>query len=416
MPKFFGAALLALVLAAASPAPAFAEAPAQSDQIPGRYIVILKDSAATENADATVDAAVERASSQGATIRQVYHHALHGYAAAMTADTAATLAQDPAVRSVQPDREVRITSQTVPTGVNRAEADLSPTAAIDGTDTRVDADVAVIDTGIDLSHPDLNVYKDGGKNCWLPALPPSDFHGHGTHVAGTIGALDNGTGVVGMAPGVRLWPVAVLSPLGTGSWSDVICGIDYVTEHADEIEVVNMSLGGPGSDDGNCGMDNDDALHEAICESVAAGVTYAVAAGNDHADAAGMVPAAYDEVITVSALADFDGKPGGLAPSTCYADKDDTFANFSNYGADVDLIAPGVCIYSTFPGGYSTLSGTSMASPHVAGGAALYLATNPGASPATVKAHLQSAGGSDWDWPSQDGDGVKEPLLNVSSF
>lgn len=417
MPKIFGVTLLALLLAAATPAPAGAETSAPSDRIAGRYIVTLEDAPASADAEATVDAAVEQATSMGAAVQHIYRHALRGYSASMSASAAAALADEPGIQSVQPDRMVRTTAQSVPTGVNRTDAELSPTAAIDGKDTRVDVDVAVIDTGIDLDHPDLNVYRDGGKNCWLPFLKPDDLHGHGTHVAGTIGALDNSTGVVGMAPGARLWPVQVLSPLGTGSWSDVICGIDHVTEHADEIDVVNMSLGGAGTDDGNCGKTNDDAMHQAICASVAAGVTYAVAAANDHADAAKTVPASYDEVITVSALADADGKAGRLGRLACRSDQDDTFADFSNYGADVDLIAPGVCIYSTFMGGgYSTLSGTSMASPHVAGGAALYVAKHPDASPGTVKTALQRAGTLDWTWPSQDGDGTQERLLRVSSF
>ncbi len=128
------------------------------------------------------------------------------------------------------------------------------------------------------------------------------------------------------------------------------------------------------------------------------------------------MPAAYDEVITVSALADFNGQPGGGAAATCRADVDDTFADFSNYGADVDLIAPGVCINSTWKGGgYNTISGTSMASPHVAGAAALYKAANPGASPAQVKTALQSAGNLNWNNVG-DRDGVKETLLNVDGF
>jgi subtilisin family serine protease len=119
---------------------------------------------------------------------------------------------------------------------------------------------------------------------------------------------------------------------------------------------------------------------------VKAGVTYAVAAGNAGGDAATRVPAAYDEVITVSALADFDGLPGGLASPICRTDRDDTFADFSNFGADVDLIAPGVCILSTWKnGGYNTISGTSMATPHVASAAALYKSTHPSAPPTAVK-------------------------------
>jgi subtilisin family serine protease len=334
----------------------------------------------------------------------------------MTPTVASLVAALPAVESVQKDTPVRATAQTTPTGIDRSDADLSPTARIDGTDERVDVDVAVIDTGADLDHPDLNIYRPGAKNCSLLSLTPEDLHGHGTHVSGTIGALDDGAGVVGMAPGARIWPVKVLSDAGTGLNSDVICGIDYVAANADEIEVANMSLGGGGEDDGNCGLSNDDAMHTAICNAVAAGITFVVAAGNDAADASTSTPAAYDEVITVSALADFNGQPGGGAPSTCRADEDDTFASFSNYGADVDLIAPGVCIESTWMnGGYDSISGTSMASPHVAGGAALYAATHPGATPAQVKAALQSSGTTDWN-DVDDKDSTKERLLNVATY
>ena len=243
---------------------------------------------------------------------------------------------------MQQDRPVSIDAQTTPTGINRANADASPTAAINGVDQRVNVDVAVIDTGADLTHPDLNIYSAGAKNCSIGAINANDLNGHGTHVSGTIGAIDNGNGVVGMAPGARIWPVKVLTDAGSGLNSDVICGIDYVTAHASQIEVANMSLGGAGSDDGNCGNTNHDAMHKAICRSVAAGITYAVAAGNDSEDAANSTPAAYDEVITVSALADFNGLPGGGAPSTCRSDVDDTFADYSNFGSDVDIIAPGV--------------------------------------------------------------------------
>jgi subtilisin family serine protease len=219
--------------------------------------------------------------------------------------------------------------------------------------------------------------------------------------------------VVGVAPGARLWAVRVLNNAGSGSWASVICGVDWVTARAGTIEVANMSLGGTGDDTGGC---NDGGLHEAICKSVAAGVTYAVAAGNSADDARNHVPAAYDQVITVSALADFDGRPGGLGAATCRADEDDTLANFSNFGADIDLIAPGVCIYSTWKrGGYNTISGTSMASPHVAGAAALYKSTNPGASPSQVKSALQSAGNLGWN-DADDPDPTKEILLNVDAF
>ena len=373
------------------------------------YIVVLNDSAAPAKV------ASDHATKYGAEVDYLYRAALKGYAAHMSASAAARLADDSRVLFVQRDGLVHATAQTLPTGINRADAELSPIAKINGLDERVNVDVAVIDTGVDLDHPDLNVYTAGAKNC-STGKSADDGNGHGTHVAGTIGALDNASGVVGMAPGARIWPVRVLDNRGSGSWSAVICGIDYVTRHASKIEVVNMSLGGGGADDGNCGNTNNDVMHKAICRSVAAGITYVVAAGNSAADASTFVPAAYDEVITVSALADFDGIPGGVGAASCRSDVDDTFANFSNYGVDVDIIAPGVCIKSTWKGGgYNTISGTSMASPHVAGGAALYKSKNTSATPDQVKAALLNAGTTDWN--STDGrDLIKEPLLNVFSF
>ncbi|HET7351630.1 MAG TPA: S8 family serine peptidase [Marmoricola sp.] len=404
------AAALALMLAGGATATAgAASAPVPtSDQTRG-YIVVLEDSVVSRTV------ATLHADRFGFDLGHVYSSALQGYSAKLTPTTAALVESLPGVESVQVDTPVRSTAQSTPTGVDRVDADLSPTAAVDGADQRVNVDVAVIDTGVDLDHPDLNVYRAGAKNCALLGLNADDGHGHGSHVAGTIGALDNATGVVGVAPGARIWPVKVLNALGSGLNSDVICGIDYVAAHANEIEVANMSLGGAGTDDGNCGRSDDDAMHTAICSAVDAGVTFVVAAGNDSADAAQSTPAAYDEVITVSALADFDGRSGGGAASTCRADEDDTFAAFSNFGKDVDIIAPGVCIASTWKsGGYSTISGTSMASPHVAGGAALVAAGNPSATPASIRSALLGSATTDWN-AGDDPDGTKEKLLNVAS-
>jgi subtilisin len=374
------AAGAAALLAVGVITPASQAAPAGA--IAGSYIVVLEDGTSARNVSA------DHARRFGAEIENIYRSALTGYSARMSASQVERVAADTRVAWIQLDRTVHAAAQSLPTGVNRVDAELSPTAAINGADQRVNVDVAVLDTGVDLDHPDLNVYTAGARNC-STGRSADDGNGHGTHVAGTIGALDNTSGVVGVAPGARLWPVRVLNNAGSGSWSAVICGIDYVTAHADLIEVANMSLSGSGADDGNCGAGNNDALHAAICESVAAGVTYAVAAGNNASNAAGFVPAAYNEVITVSALADFNGQPGGGAAATCRSDVDDTFASFSNYGNDVDRIAPGVCINSTWKGGgYNTISGTSMATPHVAGGAALYAATHPNASSSAVKSAL----------------------------
>jgi subtilisin len=374
---------------------------ASAAESPSSYIVTLRSG----DPGAAAEDARRR---HGADVAHVYRHALRGYAGRMSERAAAEIAHEDRVSSVIADRRVSVAAQSLPTGIDRIDGELSSTASGDGMGS-VSVDVAVIDTGIDVDHPDLNVA--GGRNC-STGRSYDDGNGHGSHVAGTIGAKDDANGVVGVAPGSRLWAVRVLNNAGSGSWSSVICGVDWVTANAGTIEVANMSLGGSGSDTG-C---NDDGLHEAICNSVAAGVTYAVAAGNESDDSASHVPAAYDEVITVSALADFNGKSGGGAAPTCRSDEDDTFANFSNFGADVDLIAPGVCINSTWKGGgYNTISGTSMASPHVAGAAALYKAGSPGASPAQVKTALENAGNLDWS-NGDDPDGIKEKLVNVDAF
>jgi subtilisin family serine protease len=373
--------------------------------VPGAWIVTLEPGASADSVSAEHSRRFE------ARVDHVYRHALDGYAARMSDQAAARVAQDPRVASVERDQVVTIAApQPVPTGIDRIDGEVSSTLAGNGGGT-VDVDVAVIDTGIDPKHKDLNVV--GGKNC-STGTSWADGNGHGTHVAGTIGAKDDSVGVVGVAPGARLWAVRVLNNQGSGTRAGIICGVDWVTANAATIEVANMSLGGSGTDS-VCG--GSDSYHNAICRSVdEGGVTYVVAAGNSSANAATYVPATYEEVITVSALADFNGEPGGGATATCRADVDDTFADFSNFGADVDIIAPGVCIRSTWKGGgYNTISGTSMASPHVAGAAALYKATNPTASPALVKSALVGAGNLNWD-NGDDGDSDKETLLNVDAF
>jgi len=390
-----------------------------------RYIVLLR-----EGSD--VDGTIGRLSRRvGIRPDHAYRNAVRGFSAHLDARQLADVKADPSVALVEADRVVQLESQTLPTGVDRVDADLSPAAKINGLDERVDADIAIIDTGIQADHPDLNVA--GGHNCINANTADwGDGYGHGTHVAGIAAAKDNGIGVVGVAPGARVWAVRVFDSTGFSLLSWIVCGIDWVTSQKDPadsskplFEAANMSLRDAGSNDGNCGYTNGDAEHQAICRSVAAGITYAVAAGNDGTDAGRWIPAAYPEVITVSALADFNGKPGGGAPSTCSsfnsADSDDTFADFSNFGPAVDLIAPGKCIYSTYPTslstrtGYAVLSGTSMATPHVAGAIALYKVGHPTATPSEVQAALRAAGTLDW-FTNTDPDATHERLLNVSSF
>ena len=366
----FSAVLLTLALA-----PSVALAAPAADVIPGQYIVVLRDDTADVPAVAN-----EHAQRHGVGLQHLYEHALKGYAATIPAGRLAAIRSDARVAFVSEDRPVWAVAQTLPTGINRIDGEASSTKSGDGSG-RVAVAVAIIDTGIDIDHPDLNVV--GGKNCVRGPNTYDDGNGHGTHVAGTVAAKDDATGVVGVAPGAPLYAVRVLDNRGSGSWSSVACGIDWVTANAAAkgIKVANMSLGGSGADDGNCGNSNNDALHKAICRSVDAGVTYVVAAGNSNVDMKDFVPAAYDEVLSVTAVADFNGQPGGGAAATCRADGDDTAADFSNWttvghhDADHTIAAPGVCITSTWKdGGYNTISGTSMASPHVAGTAALCLA------------------------------------------
>jgi subtilisin len=374
----------------------------------GSYIVVLKDAATNPG-----QLAHQQASRLGGKVGFVYQHALKGYSATLSSARVGALRADPMVAAVVPDLPVSIQAQTLPTGINRIDGELSSTVSGNGSGA-VNADIAIIDTGIDVDHPDLTVM--GGINC-IGGSSFDDDNGHGTHVAGTAAAKDDANGVVGVAPGARLWAVKVLNASGSGSTSGIVCGIDWVTARASTIEVANMSLGGSSSlgSISTCSS-SFDPMHQAICRSVSAGVTYAVAAGNSAANANNFVPATYSEVITVSALADFNGQPGGGAAATCRADQDDTFANFSNFGSDIDLIAPGVCILSTYRGGgLNTLSGTSMATPHVTGAAALYKSTHPSATPAQVKSALQAAGNLNWN-NADDRDSTKERLLNVDAF
>ncbi len=363
----------------------------ESTHIKDQYIVVFKDSVTNPGF-----VAHELSLKHKASVEHEYTTITKGFSAHIKESDANKLSNDPRVAYVAPDREVHATShktsriptnsQTFPSGVNRIGTTSNTGAGVT---------VAVIDTGIDLTHPDLSANIIANKNCLRPTRNGADDNGHGTHVAGTIAALNNNVGVVGVASQAKLAAVKVLDASGSGSWSSVICGIDWVTANAGKynIKVANMSLGGGGTSDNNCGNSNNDPLHQALCRSVAAGLTYVVAAGNDGGNAQNFVPAAYDDaVISVSALADSNGLAGGTGAATGYG-PDDTFATFSNYGSVVDIAAPGVNINSTWKGGgYKVISGTSMATPHVAGAAALYIKNNPSASWTQVRAGLQSVG------------------------
>jgi subtilisin len=287
----------------------------------------------------------------------------------------------------------------------------------------------------------------GGRNS--AAQGYEDGNGHGTHVSGIIGAAQDGQGLIGTAPNVRLYSVRVLDGSGGGSLDNVVCGLDWVAANAESenISVVNMSLGMDTGqkvmdmiepcDSSEDGLPNfvvksglmKDEFHEAICDVVDAGVTVVVAAGNGWGDSATTIPAAYPEVIAVSNFADFDGLPGGRALPDANAcpdmgGNDDQIwshlngspaLGYGSYGGEaVDIAAPGVCVLSTFPGGMAALTGTSMASPHVAGTVARIVAEGNATTVAAVRARLiddaevQTEGFRDQDeW--------LEPIVHVGS-
>ncbi len=380
-----------------SPGPAGAHLqPAETDGARD-YIVVLRDR------EDVAGVARRHAGDYEARVARTYSRALSGYAARIPERHLARLRSDPRVQFVAPDLpvtaqgRVALNGDTVPTGVRRIEAVTGSTAR-----QASNVNVAVLDSGIDLDHPDLNARA--GKNCMAETVAPDDDNGHGTHVAGTIAALNNGAGVVGVAPGTAVYAVKVLNSAGSGNVSNLLCAIDWVSANGSRlnIRVVNMSVAvSPSSNDNNCGRSNSDPLHTAICNATATGVTFVAAAGNQGGDVASVAPASYPEVLAATAMVDSDGRPGGVGGVSCTGRADDRAMDVSNYAvaqAELDhlLAAPGDCITSTAPGGgHSIKLGTSMASAHLAGSVALCIgdgAPGPcaGMSPSQVIRQMRS--------------------------
>ncbi|SNT23340.1 Peptidase inhibitor I9 [Noviherbaspirillum humi] len=322
--------------------------------------------------------------------KHVFSHAVKGFAADLSTEQIEALKAEPTVAYIEADLPVTADVQSLPWGVDRVEADVSSTLAGNGSGSVAGVNVYVVDSGI-ATHQDLNLVKHvnfaGGSN--------TDCNGHGTHVAGTIGAADNAVDVVGVAPGVRLIGVKVLDCNGSGTTSTVIKGIDWVTANAVKPAVANMSLGGGVSQ----------TLDDALRRSVGAQVTIALAAGNSGVDACNSSPA--------RAGYNANGLDNGII-TTAATDTYGKEASFSNYGQCVNIWAPGVNIVSTRAGGgTATMSGTSMASPHVAGAAALYLSRNPSATPAQVESALRSFSMTPGT-ASKDGRAIQ--VLQVNAF
>lgn len=335
-----------------------------------------------------------------------YNSVFQGFSASLTRQAVKALKQNPNVLSVEIDFSVELVGEVLPDGVDRIDAENAHTSGEFGTG----ANVAVIDTGIDLDHPDLA----GNVNLTLSRTFVSrgnttsggdDDHGHGSHVAGTIAAVaGNGIGVIGVAPGATLIALKVLDKRGKGRSSDIIAALDFITGHnngaptyLDAIHVANCSFGGGGGD-------SNSAYRRAFEACVASGCFIAVAAGNESDDAANHVPAAYDSVFTVSAMNPLSGD----------------FASFSNFGSDIDIAAPGTGIYSTYKnGGYATGDGTSMASPHVAGAAALYIGQNKASMTlAAAESEIRTAliGTGEIVALPGDTDGIAEPLVDAEAL
>jgi subtilisin family serine protease len=321
--------------------------------IEGSYIVKFKSDVAAK--------ASTMAAEYGGTVSRTFSAAMHGYSAKMSQDEAKRLAADPAVEFVQQNQTVKLVAdQPNPPswGLDRVDQrDLPLDNNYSSTTTASNVHAYVIDTGIEMTHPDLGGRATSGFDAIDNDNDATDCHGHGTHVSGTIGGS-----TFGLAKEVQLVGVRVLSCSGSGTTEQVVAGIDWVTQNAVKPAVANMSLGG--------GVDT--AIDAAVQASIASGVTYAIASGNSSSDACNFSPARVPEAITVNA-----------------SDINDAQASFSNFGTCTDIYAPGVDITSSWlSGGTNTISGTSMATPHVAGAAALYLADHPDAAPADVATAL----------------------------
>ncbi|MDQ3749248.1 MAG: S8 family peptidase, partial [Acidobacteriota bacterium] len=338
--------------------------------IPNRYIVVLEEWAtgepgANSNAEAV---ALELSIVYGGRIDKIFKHALNGFSVKLNANQAETLSQDPRVEFVEEDGEVFAnTTQTGATwGLDRIDQRDRPT---DGnynyTPTGSGVNAYIIDTGIRRTHAQFGGRAFVGYDAIGDGQNSNDCNGHGTHVAGTVGGS-----TYGVAKAVRLYAVRVLSCTGSGSNSGVIAGVDWVKNNHVKPAVANMSLGGGASS----------ALDTAVNNAIAAGVTFAVAAGNDNLDACNYSPARAASAITVGSTTSSDAR-----------------SSFSNYGTCLDIFAPGSSITSAWHSSdtaTNTISGTSMASPHVAGVAALYLQGNTTASPSTVRNEIVNTASS----------------------
>ncbi|HEY0149083.1 MAG TPA: S8 family serine peptidase [Allosphingosinicella sp.] len=325
-----------------------AQAQVAGDKIPGSYICVFKKGAVSRgNAQAEANRSAQAA---GGQVKHVYSVAIQGFAANLPEQALERMkASNPNIAYCEQDQIVAappVRAEAKPGGGTVQPAQETPwgIARVNGGAAGSFATAWVIDSGIDLTHPDLNVDTARSRNFVANETSPNDLNGHGTHVAGTIAARDNTIGVIGVAPGAPVVAVRVLNRRGSGTNSGVIAGIDYVAQNGRSGDVANMSLGGGVSQ----------ALDDAVVRAAAGGVRFALAAGNESDNANNHSPARANgpNVYTVSAF--------GVG---------DRWASYSNFGnPPIEYSEPGSSIKSTWMGGgYNTISGTSMATPHLAG-------------------------------------------------
>ncbi|GAB7041825.1 MULTISPECIES: S8 family serine peptidase [Catenuloplanes] len=359
------AAFVALTGVGVAQAAAPATGAVLQDGAPGAikdsYIVVLRDTAATGR---SANVAGDLAKRYGGKVRASFTSAVRGFTTEMSRTAARRLAADPAVKFVEQDRRVTMSgTQSNPTwGLDRIDQRTLPLSRSYTSPSASNVTAYVLDTGVRISHQDFGGRARHGWDFVDNDAVADDCQGHGTHVAGTVGGT-----AYGVAKDVKLVSVRVLGCDGSGSYSQIIAGVDWVTRNAAKPAVVNMSLGGSASA----------SLDDAVQRSINSGVTYVLAAGNDNRDACGSSPARLPAGITVGA-----------------SDSVDARASFSNWGSCLDLFAPGARILSAARSGdtaTATMSGTSMAAPHVAGAAALVLGANPLATPQQVRDALTGA-------------------------
>lgn len=395
----------------------FSEYPTDFEVIPNQYLVQLRENVT----DDVNKLATEFASRTNSKILKIFENSRTFAFTIGDSDKdkiEEALTADSRFNAIEPNMMGRIAqvadTQAVSSGFQRVTSGTSQFSLYSGLKTgndKIDVDIAILDTGIDLDHPDLNVYKN--VTFINGTVSGNDDNGHGSEVAGIAAARNNDLGMVGTAPGARLWSIKVCAAAGNCPLNTQLEGLEYAITHANEIDVINISIENRYSS----------ILNAAIERATQKGIVVIAASGNDAKDAGDISPANSPDVIAVSGLADSDGRCGGFGPITSYG-KDDTLANFSNFGQVIDLASPAVDILTTYNNSdYSLDSGTSFAAPFVSGAAAIIKSKDRTISVNEVRDQMIKMGtpaldtcdGKARGYFLNDPDGFREHLLYMDS-